>query len=121
MYKIDKLIDLTPLVGNEVIQICIGLYSVGIGFINNEVSINISGQYKLEKNGSVFLNGCAEEDPDINKMLVCLLHQSIESAMVVADNILVVNFSNDYCLHLIDDSEQYESFIVRCQTFELIV
>jgi hypothetical protein len=120
MYKIDKSIDLTPLTGNEVIQVYIGLCSVQIR-LTNEMSIDISCQYKLEKNGSIFLNGCAEEDSDTNKMLVCLLHQSIESATVVTENILAVNFSNDYCLHLIDDSEQYESFIISCQTFELIV
>jgi hypothetical protein len=120
VYKIDKSIDLTPLIGNDVIQICIGLYSVGIG-LTNEVSINISGQYKLEKNGSVFLDGCAEEDPDTNKMLVCLLHQSIKSVTVLSANILAISFSNNYCLHLIDDSEQYESFIINCQIFKLIV
>jgi hypothetical protein len=119
MYKIDKAIDLTPLIGNELIQVCIGLYSVGLGF-TNELNIAISGKYSLAKNESIFLNGYAE-DPDANKILVCLLQQSIESARVVDNNILAINFSGDYCLSLIDDTDLYESFIIRSEAFELIV
>jgi hypothetical protein len=120
MYKIDKSVNFNPLVGNEVTQVRIGISEVILRFVNDGLSITILSQYNLGENKSILFNTIAN-NPDQSKNLVCLLGKTIESINVVESNILAINFSGNYYLELIDDSEEYESFTINSKTFELIV
>jgi hypothetical protein len=119
MYKINNSIDFSSLKDDEAIQVCVGMYSVGLCFLKG-LLINIQGTYNLRKSGSILFKGSGE-DPNENKNLVCLLGRSIESTKILGDNVLSIYFSDDYCLELIDDSEQYESFIIKNKTLEVII
>jgi hypothetical protein len=117
MYKLDSSTDLSPLIGKELIQVCIGLHQVILRFIG-ELSITIQCLYFFSKEGDT-LEGSGE-DPSISKNLVFLLGHSIESAQIQGDNKMTINFSNSSCLTLVNDSEVYESFIVTDGRFEII-
>jgi hypothetical protein len=117
MYKLDSSTNLSPLIGKELIQVCIGLYQVILRF-TGELSITIQCLYFFSKEGDTFEG--SGEDPSTSKNLVCLLGHSIESAEIQGDNKLIINFSNSCCLALVNDSEVYESFIVTDGIFEII-
>jgi hypothetical protein len=117
MYKLDSSTNLSPLIGKELIQVCIGLYQVILRF-TEELSITVQCLYYFNREGETFEG--SGEDPSISKNLVFLLGNSIESAQIQEDNKLIINFSNNCRLTLVDDSESYESFIITNGTFEII-
>jgi hypothetical protein len=123
MYKIDKSIDFTPLLDNELVQVCVSLTSIILVLANKSnihTSITLQCQYKIWKNGSILLSG-HEGEVDKSKMLVCLLGKLIESISIIGSDKLRLNFSDNYSLDLIDDSDMYESFVISGEIFGLIV
>jgi hypothetical protein len=73
MYKIDKSIDFTPLVDNELVQVCVSLTSVILVLANKSnilTNITLQCKYKIWQNGSMILSGHGEEEIDKSKMLV---------------------------------------------------
>jgi hypothetical protein len=124
MYKIDNSIDFTPLMDNELVQVCISLTSVILVLANKSnilTNITLQCKYKIWQNGSIILSGHSEEEIDKNKMLVCLLGKLIESISIIGSDTLRLNFSDNYSLDLIDDSDMYESFVISGEIFGLIV
>jgi Family of unknown function (DUF6188) len=117
MYKIDISTDFSTLIGNELIQVCIA-HQVVLYF-TNELVVSIYCPIRVSQNGNTLFSGSGE-DPTISKDLVCLLDKVIESIEAVGENELVMHFSGQYSLALIDDSECYESFMITGRKFKLI-
>lgn len=117
MYRLDKLLDLTPLKGKEVEQVAIGQYQVILN-LTDDFSIYIGGSYKYGKGDALVENN--GQDPSSSKELVDLLGKEIINSYIESDRILSMHFSNDCILELIDDSDQYESFTITGESFEII-
>ena len=124
MYKIDESIDFTPLLNNELVHVCISLVSVILVLSNKSyvlTNITLQCKYKIWQNGSIILSGHGEKEVDKSKILVCLLGKYVESVDVIDSDTLRLNFSDNYSLDLIDDSDMYESFVISGEIFGLIV
>ena len=124
MYKIDELIDFTPLLNNELVHVCISLVSVILVLSNKSyvlTNITLQCKYKIWQNGSIILSGHGEKEVDKSKILVCLLGKYVESVDVIESDTLRLNFSDNYSLDLIDNSDMYESFVISGEIFGLIV
>jgi Family of unknown function (DUF6188) len=117
MYKIDILTNFSSLVGKELIQVCIA-HQVVLRFTDN-LTINIHCPFKLSKSKNILFTGNGE-DPTVSKDLICLLDETIESVEIAGEYELVIHFSNQYGLTLIDNSDFYESFVISGKEFELI-
>jgi Family of unknown function (DUF6188) len=117
MYKIDVSTDFSKLIGNELIQVCIA-HQV-ILYFTDELVVSIYCPIRVSQNRNTLFSGSGE-DPTISKDLVCLLDEVIESIEVVREHELVMHFSGQYSLALIDDSECYESFMITGKEFKLI-
>lgn len=103
----------------EVEQVCLGQYQTQIHFYP-QGRISIEGQY---------VHGITSEGREIVQLrsscgpneLYRLLGQSVTDVVVLCDTTLRLSFSNGDTLALIDDTDQYESFIISFNHLEMVV
>jgi hypothetical protein len=111
--------DFAFLRGLEVEQVCLGQYQTQILF-HPQGRISMEGQYIHEitsENRQVIQprSSCGPNE------LYRLLGQSVTDAVVVSDSTLRLSFSNGEMLTLIDDTDQYESFVISFNQVEMVV
>jgi hypothetical protein len=111
MYGLKKEIDLSFLIGPEVIQVAIGSFQVQFHFLEN-ISIYVEGEFR-------YFDGIEEwtwrQDPalaSIASRTVGLLGASIEAFNANENGTLILNFSNKHRLTILDSSEMYESYSI---------
>jgi hypothetical protein len=115
MYSFSKG-DFTFLLGREVEQVCFGRYQAQLYL--DSASIRIEGKYIYTPanaepqagRGDAYVTG-----------LVGLLGSSLTTATVIDERALMLSFSNGDSLQLVDDSDQYESFEIRCGDIWMVI
>jgi hypothetical protein len=104
-------LDLSALVGTELIQVGVGEHQIILAFMP-QASITIESSYVLtEADGSVAEAGRPDELR--TKCLLELLGETIVSATPKPPSAVEVRFSGGRVLRLIDDSPQYECFSIQ--------
>jgi hypothetical protein len=111
--------DFAFLRGLEVEQVCLGQYQTSIHF-HPQGRISMEGRYVHEitsENRQVIQprSSCGPNE------LYRLLGQSVTDVVVPSDSILRLSFSNGDTLTLIDDTDQYESFVISFNQVEMVV
>ena len=108
MYKFPSDLDLSHLIGCEVVQISHGPYNLSIT-LEPENHINIEGLWRLyDSSGRLVDEGNEQEKKDAYRIHQLLSHK-IEQYKVVNPTTLALIFENKWKLELVDDSDQYES------------
>ena len=111
MYGIDKNINFDFLVGKELLQIRIGLYQPILCF-TDDLTILIQCASYLKYPDKIVVDILCDS-PDLTKNLISLLGKTIKAVQTdVNDGELKLLFSDNFQLSLIDDSENFESFII---------
>jgi len=111
--------DFAFLRGLEVEQVCLGQYQTWIHFYP-QGRISMEGRYVHEvtsENRQVIQtrSSCGPND------LYRLLGRSVTDVVVLSESTLRLSFSNGDTLALIDDTDQYESFVISFNQVEIVV
>lgn len=119
MHGFKDAVDFSFLEGLEVEHVGLGRYQTSIQFCP-EGSIVLEGQYVhcvTSENRQIVQqrSSCGPNE------LYRLLGQAVVGAVVVLDDRLRITFSNGDTLTLIDDSDQYESFIIEVNRMSMVV
>ena len=106
MYRVDKALDLSFLLGTDLNQIALGRYDVQFIF-------DCTSKICLQSRATVLLNGeeIAEwnEDGWSSLEFQKILNESVLGFSVPTDRLIEIQFTNGFRLCLYDDSDQYES------------
>lgn len=102
--------DLTPLIGREVLQLCIGMHQLQIHF-DNHVGVMVESE--------CVLRGPAAEDLRVDSYALAassmctLLGQQVQSASRTEQGGLLLRFTTEAELEVLNDSSHYESFQIH--------
>jgi hypothetical protein len=107
------------LCGATVQQICLGQYET-ILRLSPATTITLEGRYvhHIPSQGREIAqarSACGSNE------LFRLLGESVTEAVVLSPDSLKLCFSNGDCLLLIDDSEQYESFMIQSAQGSMVI
>lgn len=118
MYRLSALEDLSFFRGIDLLQVCVGKNELILNFDKN-VRVTILSDFAVELVGGL---GQRFDDPvEGSKVLVSLLHESVAEAQATPDGDLRIRFVSGSCLLVFDTSSQYESFLIRHGTREIVV
>jgi hypothetical protein len=109
MYGLPKDVDLRFLNGIELQQICIGLHDVILNFTDQ---VTITVQTRFIHKSCLQFSGKEEVIPLSACTLPTLLGKQITSFTNEINGTLVLTFSNGETLTLVDDSPDYESYVI---------
>jgi len=110
MNGLPKDINLQPLIGAELLQVCVGRFQYILKF---DLDITIATECRCW-----FITGQGEKlvisDNVENASLVCsLINQNVTHAEIDSYGGLLLKFSNHATLHILNDTENYESFQIH--------
>ena len=108
MHRIPENTDLSPLIGKNVEQVCIGAHEVIIN-LEDDLYITVEG-------GFAFGHEEPSEDPDFRRAanaFAALVGHTITGAKVLRDEAVAFNFSGGTTLTIFDDSDHGESFQIK--------
>ncbi len=117
MYGVPSDVDLSPFVGATLIQVCIGPHDLQLHFARARVedgsaSVSIWSRFVLlDADGKVVEEGSPSDVrtrsiPDLLNVGVVAAHRVDEAAVAFV-------FESGHELRVIDDSDQYESFLIQ--------
>ena len=108
MYGFPKDLDLSHLVGGELIRISIDQYNLLFEF-DPQNTINISGKWVLRnEQNEIFDQGVLETEKESYKVHK-LVGQKIQDYEISSPKSIKFIFENNWELELIDNSDQYET------------
>lgn len=109
MYGLPKEVDLTFLEKQTLVQVCFGSNQVILNFHEN-VSISIESSF-LCGEGEVAMF-TYETPTEAAPALLKFLHADVTTALGEVDGTLTLRFNNGGVLKILDDSKQYESYMI---------
>jgi hypothetical protein len=107
MYRFPEDLDLSHLVGGELIQVCIDRYNLLLNFdpVNR---INLCGVWRLrDSEGEVVDEGDSEMPKDTYRAHLLLGHQ-VRQWRIPNPRLLTIVFDNRWTLDIHDDDDRYE-------------
>jgi Family of unknown function (DUF6188) len=116
---------LAKLVGQEVTQVCIGTHHIRLNFYKvvrtqpappqwePGAAIDIEAGFKLRQSNGTVLETSNKTLGAFSGCLTALLGQKISSTERLAENELLVRFSNGAELHLVTDRQGFESYHIH--------
>jgi len=119
MHGFSKSTSFSFLKGLTVEQVCLGQYQTWIHF-DRSAGFSMEGQYVHDiptENRQIVQarSSCGANE------LYRLLGQSVTDALVISDETLRIAFSNGDSLSLIDDTDQYESFVITSGQLSMVI
>ena len=109
MYGLKAEIDLSFLVGRELIQVAIGVYQVQFGF-DEDVRISVESEFRYFDGRAEWIWRPEPGSSFIAARAVALLGATIETFRSNTDGTLILAFSNEHRLTILDSSKEYESY-----------
>ena len=118
MYGLSPQFDVGVFQGKKLDLLCFSANTLSLSFEDN-VSITIMGSliYRQEPHEIVD----KQHIPLLTSNLMGLIDKSVSRADGCEDGTLTLYFDNGHILTLLDDSRQYESYIIRVGTKEIVV
>ncbi len=118
MYGLSKDVDLGFMCGKILLQVCVGVNEIILNF-DEDMSITVTANYsQIKKTGEKNdFNAC----PDGAIMLVGLLHRAIKDARGSPDGTLQMVFDNGESIVLYDNSQKYESYVIKYKGKQIVV
>ena len=110
MYRFGEPSELNALVGCDVVQVCLGAFETQLLFLN--ASLSMEGHYVHEVRSENRTNDQPRSSSGPNE-LHRLVGKSITDVRVISPESAELLFSNGDILRLIDDSDEYESFVLN--------
>ena len=118
MYKLNRTLDFSFLIGKELLQVCVGVVQVILRF-DEQVSISIESDFIIiDENQNEFY--CLDIPSDTGH-LIKFLGLKIQHVEVLEFDKLGIYFSNGCAIFLMDNNEFSESFQIISIDDEIIV
>ena len=108
MYKFPRDLDLSHLVGTELIEVAIGPYALQLKFEPTN-HINIEGRWSLTSPSGAILDQGNQQEKKDSYRIHQLLQKKVVGFTVEDPSTLDVQFEGNWHLKIFDDSEKYES------------
>lgn len=118
MHGLPSTFNASALVGKELEEICFTVNTIVFSF-SGDVLITVMGSFIHRDKLSTTAN--KQSIPVSSSALMCLVGKSIKLAEAREEGTLTLHFGNGHTLILLDDSREYESYIVRIGDKETVV
>ncbi len=118
MYNVPDASEFNPLFNKEVTQLCISPYQIILRF-EGDISFSIQGTFNHIKNHVIINNKGTIPEQGIS--LISLLDQKIDKIEINSPKEFTLEFFNSEKLNLLDDDENYESFVIMGPDIEIII
>ena len=112
MYGVPPDLDLSFLIGAEVIQVCLGVYQVQLHF-HPAASLSIEGGWELRDAAGARIDRRHEGAERPPYQLHRLLGRGVKRVVISAPDWIELHFDGGYTLRVLDDSSDYESFQIQ--------
>jgi Family of unknown function (DUF6188) len=109
MYGLKKEIDLSFLVGRELIQVAIGLYQVQFHF-DEDVAVSVEAEFRYFDGQDEWIWRQEPSSHQIAARTVTMLGASITSLERSENGTLALMFSNGHRLTVLDSFKEHESY-----------
>jgi len=109
MYRIPKDLDLSSLIGEFTTQIRVGQFDLQFTF--GDISFIIQSSVNLFRDGRLMAHWEPGRWPDVG--FYEIMNTEIIRSEVVNDSLIVIEFENHIQMHLVDNSDQYESMQIH--------
>lgn len=123
MYGLEKTASLSLLISKELTQLCFGQNEIILNFLG-DVSITATSTVKVELTEDAKRRGYAIITDDFREAaqpLLSLLSRSIRAIDIVDERHLLLDFGDGHTLCVMDDSEHYESYVIRIGPAVIVV
>lgn len=117
MYRVPENLDLSTILGSDLNMISLGRYDVQFSF-DAKTTICLQSKATLLHNG-IEIATWDDENNWSSLSFQRLLNQSVKSFSVPHDQLIEIQFTNDFTLQLHDSSDQYESMQIYFSNEEL--
>ena len=107
MYRFTDDLELSHLLGCELIQVCIDPYNLFFNF-EPQNQIHIEGRWRVLDSGGKVVDEGDHQTPKDAYRVHLLVGQKICQFRIPNPRLLVVVFDNRWTLEIHDDSDQYE-------------
>ena len=118
MYGLPKDFDVSVFIGKTLDLVCFSVNTVNLIFEKN-VSIIIMSSFIYQHNCTENTN--IQKIPVSSSDLMCLVGQVIEHAEGHENGALVLHLDNGQILTILDEFQQYESYMINIGDKEIIV
>lgn len=118
MYGLSSIFDVSKFKKNECLEINFTINTVNISF-GPEINITIIGSFAHKINA--ITPAIKQTFPILSSRLMSLLGKKVKFAERGEDGGLILHFDEGQMLILFDDSQEYESYIVRIGNEEIII
>ncbi len=118
MYGLPSSFNTSLLVGKELSEVSFSANTVSLSF-GDYALITVMGSFVHRCKDSTYVN--KETIPLSSSALMSLVGKTVRLAEARQDGTLSLHFENSDVLVLLDDSKQYESYIIRIGNEETIV
>ena len=105
MYRIPKELDLSPVVGEFTTQVRVGQFD--LQFTLGDVNFSVTSPVDLFRSGKLVAHWEEGRWPDPG--FYDIMNTEVTRCEVVNDTLIVIEFANGIEMHLVDNSDQYES------------
>lgn len=117
MYGLPINTDLNFLIGQELIQVCIGANDLLLNFSEGCRITILSKCGLIERDKELSIENYPE-----NASLICsLIGEKIADFEIINKGVLILKLNNDRYFVLYDDSDNFESYIIKSSDNEIIV
>ena len=111
MYGLKKEIDLSFLVGRELIQVGIGLYQIQFHF-DEDLTVSVEAEFRYFDGQDEWNWQQEPSSPQIAAPTVAMLGASITNLDSNENGTLALTFSNGHRLTILDPFKEYESYAI---------
>ena len=109
MYRIPADLDLSPVVGEFTTQLRVGQFD--LQFTLGPVSFAVTSPVNLFRDGTLIARW--EEGRWPEPGFYDVMNVNVTRCDIRNDRLIVLEFDNGIAMHLEDDSDQYESLVIR--------
>ena len=109
MYRVPKDLDLSPITGEFTTQIRVGQFDLQFTF--GDISFIVQSPINLFRDGRLMAHWEPGYWPDVG--FYEIMNTEIIRSEVVNDSLIVIEFKNHIQMHLVDNSDQYESMQIQ--------
>lgn len=109
MYRVPKNLDLSPMTGEFTTQIRVGQFDLQFTFGN--ISFIVQSPVNLFRDDRLMAHWEPGRWPDVG--FYEIMNAEIIHSEVVNDSLIVIEFENHIQMHLVDNSDQYESMQIQ--------
>jgi hypothetical protein len=118
MYSFAENIDLAPLIGSEIEQVCVGMFDLQLR-LSARIGITAYETIRVERGSESHI--WRKGDPTTGSHFTQLVGCRILRSRRIDESLLHIYLSKDFTLELRDDLKEYETFTITWPGVTIVV